>query len=96
MRALDEAFDDQTSTFIIPMGGGFEVVFCPPGRSTNILKTMSAQLHELAESGHVTPQIVSEASNKTYIAAKEASSRPLAALRPKYSVMLLLALSVVL
>jgi hypothetical protein len=39
------AFDDQTSTFIIPGGSGFQVIFCPGGRSTNILS---------AESGNVT------------------------------------------
>ncbi|KAL1637827.1 hypothetical protein SLS56_000382 [Neofusicoccum ribis] len=37
--AYSYAFDDQTSTFIIPIGAGFEVVFCPGGRSTNILAT---------------------------------------------------------
>ncbi|KAF2143421.1 uncharacterized protein K452DRAFT_247970 [Aplosporella prunicola CBS 121167] len=36
--AYSYAFDDQTSTFIIPAGAGFEVVFCPSGRSTNILE----------------------------------------------------------
>ena len=48
------AFDDQTSTFIIPAGAGFEVVFCPGARSTNILATETQRLHELAESGHVS------------------------------------------
>ena len=47
------AFDDQTSTFILPAGGGFEVIFCPPGRSTNILATSSAQLQRLAALGHL-------------------------------------------
>ncbi|KZF24107.1 Osmotin, thaumatin-like protein [Xylona heveae TC161] len=37
--AYSYAFDDQTSTFIIPSGGGFGVVFCPEGRSTTILST---------------------------------------------------------
>ncbi|EMC92171.1 hypothetical protein BAUCODRAFT_38201 [Baudoinia panamericana UAMH 10762] len=35
--AYSYAFDDQTSTFIVPAGGGFQVVFCPGGRSTNII-----------------------------------------------------------
>ena len=52
------AYDDQTSTFIIPAGGGFEVVFCPQGRSTNILTTMSTQLHELAQTGKVSTRDV--------------------------------------
>ncbi|KAF2119933.1 thaumatin family protein [Lophiotrema nucula] len=51
--AYSYAFDDQTSTFIIPSGAGFEVQFCPGARSTNILATESEKLHQLAESGHV-------------------------------------------
>ena len=47
------AFDDQTSTFIIPAGAGFSVVFCPGGRSTNIIYTSTEKLTELAQSGHV-------------------------------------------
>ena len=43
------AYDDQTSTFVIPAGGGFEVVFCPPGRSTNILTTNKAALVKLGQ-----------------------------------------------
>ena len=35
--AYSYAFDDQTSTFIIQKGPGFEVIFCPGGRSTNII-----------------------------------------------------------
>lgn len=52
--AYSFAFDDQTSTFIIPSGAGFEIVFCPGGRSTNILATKHAQLEELASSGTVS------------------------------------------
>ncbi|KAI9833971.1 MAG: hypothetical protein M1826_005876 [Phylliscum demangeonii] len=40
--AYSFAYDDQTSTFIVPSGAGFEVVFCPAGRSTNILKTLGS------------------------------------------------------
>ena len=39
--AYSFAYDDQDSTFIIPKGPGFQVVFCPGGRSTQILATMS-------------------------------------------------------
>ncbi|KAK3115395.1 hypothetical protein LTR53_005293 [Teratosphaeriaceae sp. CCFEE 6253] len=35
--AYSFAYDDQTSTFITPAGAGFQVVFCPGGRSTNII-----------------------------------------------------------
>ncbi|KAK3940586.1 Osmotin, thaumatin-like protein, partial [Diplogelasinospora grovesii] len=46
--AYSYAYDDRTSTFIIPSGGGFEVVFCPVGRSTNILTTAGDQLRALS------------------------------------------------
>lgn len=64
------AYDDQTSTFVIPQGGGFEVVFCPAGRSSNILATFGNQIREVAQTGGVTPQIEALARNKTYIAEK--------------------------
>jgi hypothetical protein len=47
------AFDDQTSTFIIPSGAGFEVIFCPGARSTNILDTSMEQMLQLAQHGQV-------------------------------------------
>ncbi|KAK5004743.1 hypothetical protein LTR60_006465, partial [Cryomyces antarcticus] len=46
-------FDDQTSTFIIPAGAGFEVVFCPGARSTNILATEADKLSQLKSTGSV-------------------------------------------
>lgn len=49
--AYSFAYDDESSTFIIPMGGGWEVVFCPKGRSTNILATFSDELHNIASGG---------------------------------------------
>lgn len=52
--AYSFAYDDQTSTFIIPSGAGFEVVFCPGGRSTTILSTKAAQLKQLADTGSVS------------------------------------------
>ena len=48
------AFDDQSSTFIIPSGAGFEVIFCPGARSTNILATQSDKMLQLAQQGHVS------------------------------------------
>jgi beta-mannosidase len=50
----DVAFDDQSSTFIIPSGAGFEVVFCPGARSTNILTTERDSMLQLAQNGHVS------------------------------------------
>ncbi|KAK5128926.1 hypothetical protein LTR85_000259 [Meristemomyces frigidus] len=35
--AYSYAYDDQDSTFINPTGGGYQVIFCPGGRSTNII-----------------------------------------------------------
>ncbi|KAF2396276.1 Osmotin, thaumatin-like protein [Trichodelitschia bisporula] len=47
------AFDDKTSTFIVPGGAAFEVVFCPGGRSTNILSAEKDSVHDLG-GGQVT------------------------------------------
>jgi hypothetical protein len=60
--AYSFAFDDQTSTFIIPTGGGWEVTFCPAGRSTNILKTLGPQLSALSQSGGKVTQAIKDAS----------------------------------
>ena len=59
------AFDDQTSTFIIPSGGGFGVTFCPTGRSSNILKVYGQQLDQLAQTGHVSPEMLADTQNVT-------------------------------
>lgn len=55
---MTAAFDDQTSTFIIPSGAGFEVVFCPGARSTNILDTSMDEMQQLAQQGRVDHQKV--------------------------------------
>ncbi|KAF1833071.1 thaumatin family protein [Decorospora gaudefroyi] len=55
--AYSYAFDDQTSTFIIPSGAGFEVVFCPGGRSTTILSTSRDEMLALAQRGAVNRQV---------------------------------------
>ena len=68
---FDVAFDDQSSTFIIPSGGGFEVLFCPPGRSTNILTTMGPQLRQLATTGHVTARLMADVQNATLIGLRQ-------------------------
>ena len=65
--AYSYAFDDQTSTFIIPDGGGWEVVFCPMGRSTNILATFKDQLGSIAGGHSLTPEVRSAVTNITYI-----------------------------
>lgn len=66
--AYSYAFDDQTSTFIIPTGGGWQVTFCPAGRSTNILQTFKAQLQALSQGGgKVSKQIIADCTNITII-----------------------------
>jgi hypothetical protein len=77
--AYSYAFDDLTSTFIIPMGGGWEVVFCPEGRSTNILATFKDELNSIASGGGVTPQILLNAMNVSYIEAKDSAAPSLVA-----------------
>jgi hypothetical protein len=68
--AYSYAYDDSTSTFGIPSGGGFEIVFCPTGRSTTILRTLGSQLNQLAQAGHVTAQINADTRNITLINLK--------------------------
>lgn len=65
--AYSYAFDDSASTFIIPQGGGWEVVFCPAGRSTNILETFGGQISSVAASGTVTASVLADTMNVTYI-----------------------------
>jgi len=72
--AYSFAFDDQTSTFIIPSGGGWEVVFCPAGRSTNILRTMGPQLFEIASAGFLSQKNLELVRNRTYIESESAKN----------------------
>ncbi|KAI4142345.1 MAG: hypothetical protein LQ340_007375 [Diploschistes diacapsis] len=72
--AYSYAFDDQTSTFIVPEGGGFGVVFCPRGRSSNILATLGSELRAIAAMGKVTPQQLDLLQNATLIQEMSAES----------------------
>lgn len=65
--AYSFAYDDHASTFIIPSGGGWEVVFCPAGRSTDILPTFGSQMQHLAASGTLTGQMLQEVASEDYI-----------------------------
>ncbi|KND89863.1 Pathogenesis-related protein 5 [Tolypocladium ophioglossoides CBS 100239] len=65
--AYSFAFDDQKSTFIIPKGGGWEVVMCPAGRSTNILRQLGKELFELASGGRLSELSMKRLRNVTYI-----------------------------
>ncbi|KAI1092005.1 Osmotin, thaumatin-like protein [Rostrohypoxylon terebratum] len=72
--AYSYAFDDQTSTFIIPSGGGWEVIFCPAGRSTNILATFNNELRSIAAGRGVTSLVREKAANRTFIESKQRSA----------------------
>jgi len=72
--AYSYAYDDSTSTFGVPSGAGFEVVFCPTGRSTTILRTLGSQLSQLTQAGHVTQQILADTQNVTFINMKNGGS----------------------
>ena len=79
--AYSYAFDDQKSTFIIPMGGGWEVVMCPKGRSTNILRQLGNELFELASNGALSEMTLKKLTNVTYIESDKSTSdsvRPVA------------------
>ncbi|KAK4447473.1 putative thaumatin family protein [Podospora aff. communis PSN243] len=88
--AYSYAFDDQTSTFIIPTGGGWEVVFCPQGRSTNIIAVLGAELHALASGGKVTHDMFAAVTNKTYIELERPGRSGVGRLRPARFVRLML------
>jgi hypothetical protein len=74
--AYSFAFDDQQSTFIVPKGGGWEVIMCPEGRSTNILRQLGNEMFELASAGSLSQMTVSKLRNATYINSdKSAATR---------------------
>ncbi|KAL7806313.1 Osmotin, thaumatin-like protein [Trichoderma gracile] len=68
--AYSFAFDDQTSTFIIPKGGGWEVVMCPEGRSTDILRKLGPEMFELASGGKLSTLSLKRLQNATYVRAE--------------------------
>lgn len=65
--AYSFAFDDQKSTFIIPKGGGWEVVMCPKGRSTNILRQLGQEMDELNNAGNLSEKTLSRLRDVQYI-----------------------------
>jgi hypothetical protein len=70
------AFDDQTSTFIIPSGAGFEVVFCPGARSSNILDTSLEKMQQLSQKGRADKQaaLISRKSRREMFERSDAAS----------------------
>lgn len=81
--AYSYAFDDQTSTFIIPSGGGWEVVFCPKGRSTNILQTFGTELASISYGGNLSRKDLDNVRSEDYIKSRPtgASSSPTLSLK---------------
>lgn len=74
--AYSFAFDDQQSTFIVPKGGGWQVVMCPAGRSTNILRQLGHEMFELASNGKLSNLAMRRLRNATYInSVRPADSR---------------------
>ncbi|KAG8528858.1 uncharacterized protein KY384_006547 [Bacidia gigantensis] len=73
--AYSFAFDDQTSTFIIPSGGGFQVTFCPQGRSSNIISVYKKQLLQLTETGHVSSSSLSDLEGVSVVRTNGAAKR---------------------
>jgi hypothetical protein len=88
--AYSFAFDDQQSTFIIPKGGGWEVVMCPEGRSTDILRKLGSEMFELASGGRLSTHSLKRLRNATYIREEQSS----AAVTIKLSTMMLSVLAV--
>lgn len=73
--AYSYPYDDDASTFVIPGGGGWQVTFCPEGRSTNILETFGSLISEWAATGVLSENILEAASNKTYIETHNGAAR---------------------
>ncbi|KKP05929.1 hypothetical protein THAR02_01968 [Trichoderma harzianum] len=72
--AYSFAYDDQQSTFIIPKGGGWEVVMCPEGRSTDILRKLGSEMFELASGGKLSPHTLKRLRNATYVMEERGSA----------------------
>jgi hypothetical protein len=62
------------STFIIPKGGGWEVVMCPEGRSTDILRKLGSEMFELASGGRLSTHSLKRLRNATYIREERPSA----------------------
>ncbi|KAK4545276.1 hypothetical protein LTR36_003456 [Oleoguttula mirabilis] len=69
--AYSYAFDDVDSTFITPTGGGYQIIFCPGGRSTNIIasKGSSAIEHSGSSGGMSRLQLDGYAARLAALAA---------------------------
>ncbi|KAF1735611.1 Pathogenesis-related protein 5 [Beauveria bassiana] len=72
--AYSFAFDDRSSTFIVPKGGGWKIIWCPAGRSTDILNQLSAQMYELASGGKLSELSVRRLGNVSYVSSVKQSA----------------------
>ncbi|KAH8811430.1 thaumatin family protein [Xylogone sp. PMI_703] len=72
--AYSYAFDDATSTFSVPAGGGWEVVFCPAGRSTDILRRLGGVIGMMSGTG-VTEAVRMQAGNVTLLESVSGAGR---------------------
>ena len=52
------------------------MVFCPVGRSSNILATLGKELRQLAATGAVSEQVLADMQNITLIRSRNAGCRP--------------------
>ncbi|KAJ2904913.1 hypothetical protein MKZ38_006954 [Zalerion maritima] len=78
--AYSFAYDDAQSTFMIPKGGGWEIVFCPAGRSTDILRTLGDEMLDVAAQGNASDEVLEVASNLSVILKlNSAGASPVAA-----------------
>jgi hypothetical protein len=80
--AYSYAYDDSTSTFIIPSRGEFEIIFCPSGRSINILTTNAEAVPKLSQNGNTRRAPIFRDNNNApgKLDAKKGSTKALALL----------------
>ncbi|EGX95046.1 thaumatin family protein [Cordyceps militaris CM01] len=90
--AYSFAFDDRSSTFIVPKGGGWRIVWCPAGRSTDILNQLAAQMYELASGGKLSELSMRRLGNVSFVnSRKQSINEESAGKRVYYPLVLLLA-----
>ncbi|ATY60381.1 Heat shock Hsp70 [Cordyceps militaris] len=90
--AYSFAFDDRSSTFIVPKGGGWRIVWCPAGRSTDILNQLAAQMYELASGGKLSELSMRRLGNVSFVnSRKQSINEESAGERVYYPLVLLLA-----
>lgn len=87
--AYSFAFDDQKSTFIVPTGGGWEIIMCPQGRSSDILRQLGPEMYQLASGGKLSQSSINRLSKVAVTSHKAAFGRKLT---PRWSGLFMIAL----